>query len=444
MKALPGRSLAILLVVLLSFSSLTIFNVKAQPRTITVPDDYPKIQEAINNANDEDIIFVREGTYQEKTLNITKPLSIIGENTTQTTIILDPPLINKTIMHYTYEAPSTAIEINSNNVEISNFTIDMPSELIATGDKIQLANNNFTFGSLILSGRLISILENSINGYLTINGSNNTIQKNFIQGDLNSQDNYNIIAQNTVNLDIKLKSSSFNLISGNSVDIIYFEHCHSNLVCNNTFRSLWLGFQGNPCYNNTICKNKAIGQYHWGILIGDGSNNIIHDNLISNYTDGYGIATGGNHLTAEHNLFYRNILINNDVHVGANWEINGEGNSWDNGKEGNYWDNYSGEDLNGDGIGDIPYEVEGCKWEDGLVPFTYGQDNYPLIDPFDIDNIIVDYPKWVYSLLNIELPNPTPTPIPEVEFPTTQVLVIIITILAGFGILAYSMKKRKP
>ena len=137
----------------------------------------------------------------------------------------------------------------------SNFTIQMPSELNATADKTKLSNNNFTQGTLILKGNNINLLENSINGYLIIKGSNNTIKKNFIQGDLNSQDNYNIIAQNIVNLDIKLKSSSYNIISENSVDIIYLEHCHSNLVCNNTFRSLWLGFQGNSCYNNKICKN---------------------------------------------------------------------------------------------------------------------------------------------------------------------------------------------
>jgi hypothetical protein len=31
--------------------------------TINVPEDYPKIQEAINNADQEDTIFVSNGTY---------------------------------------------------------------------------------------------------------------------------------------------------------------------------------------------------------------------------------------------------------------------------------------------------------------------------------------------------------------------------------------------
>jgi hypothetical protein len=53
---------------------------------------------------------------------------------------------------------------------------------------------------------------------------------------------------------------------------------------------------------------------------------------------------GGNHLVAEHNTFYRNILMNNSRHVSANWEILGAGNFWDNGEVGNYWDDYTGTD----------------------------------------------------------------------------------------------------
>lgn len=39
-------------------------------------------------------------------------------------------------------------------------------------------------------------------------------------------------------------------------------------------------------------------------------------------------------------------------------------------------------------------------------------------------------------------PNPNPSPSPGLEFPTIQVFVIIITILSGLGILAYSMRKK--
>ena len=76
--------------------------------------------------------------------------------------------------------------------------------------------------------------------------------------------------------------------------------------------------------------------------------------------------------------------MNNNRNVGANWEILGAGNFWDNGVEGNYWDNYNGTDSNGDGIGDVPHIVEGCKRDDSTgmqVEFVFGQDNYPLMAP---------------------------------------------------------------
>ena len=39
--------------------------VKANSRTIIVPDDYVSIQEAIDNASDGDTIFLKKGVYVE-------------------------------------------------------------------------------------------------------------------------------------------------------------------------------------------------------------------------------------------------------------------------------------------------------------------------------------------------------------------------------------------
>ena len=76
--------------------------------TIIVPDDYPTIQEAINNANNGDTIFVRVGTYYEN-LVVDKSITLTGENK-ETTIIDGGKKENVT-------------KIIADHVTISGFTI---------------------------------------------------------------------------------------------------------------------------------------------------------------------------------------------------------------------------------------------------------------------------------------------------------------------------------
>ena len=88
------RTVSILLLIL-CFALVSIVQigvVTAEPKTIVVPDNYPTITAAIRNAVDGDTIFVKKGTYEEKTLEIDKRLSLIGEDTEFTKINLDPPL----------------------------------------------------------------------------------------------------------------------------------------------------------------------------------------------------------------------------------------------------------------------------------------------------------------------------------------------------------------
>jgi len=65
----------------------------------------------------------------------------------------------------------------------------------------------------------------------------------------------------------------------------------------------------------------------------------------------------------------RNNIRNNARHEG--WD-NGVTMAWDDGSRGNYWGNYTGFDNNNDGIGDIPYTLDGPK---------NSKDFFPLMNP---------------------------------------------------------------
>jgi hypothetical protein len=82
-----------------------------------------------------------------------------------------------------------------------------------------------------------------------------------------------------------------------------------------------------------------------------------------------------------------------------------------------------------------------------VYPTTYYENPEPDISHFsdftyELETITETIPFRITSYLTPS-PDTTPIPSPEPEFPTTQVLIIIITVIAGFGILAYSMKRKK-
>ena len=68
-------------------------------------------------------------------------------------------------------------------------------------------------------------------------------------------------------------------------------------------------------------------------------------------------------------IFHNNFMENNQNAYDEGTNI------WDDGERGNYWDDYTGEDSNGDGIGDTPYPIPGGD----------NQDNYPMMIPSGVD-----------------------------------------------------------
>ena len=66
-----------------AFLVLTAFASVSEAKTIYVPDDYARIQWAVDNASAGDTIIVRDGIYSES-INVNKQLSIKSEKNQRT------------------------------------------------------------------------------------------------------------------------------------------------------------------------------------------------------------------------------------------------------------------------------------------------------------------------------------------------------------------------
>jgi parallel beta-helix repeat protein len=323
--------LLLVLVFLTSLVTLPHVTVKAVSNTIVVPDDYPTITAAIGNATDGDTILVNKGTYEEKTLEISKTLSLIGEDANQTTINLYPPYNETWILTQSFRTYANAITINANDVKLEGFTIT------------------------------------SSGGKISVTGDRNQITNNTISTELSVNDSLNMLVENSVFLNINL------------------DNVNSSTITNNTCFSVRIGFS-KVCSDNVVSGNRIEGGYY-GIHIERSTNNVFCKNYLANiHGGGEGDPTAGGvwfdfGCLAENNIFYHNVFVDNNYNVGFDANVTLIGNLWDNGSEGNYWDDYNGTDINRDGIGDTPYVINGAN-----------VDNYPLMFPYDIENDTIVLP----------------------------------------------------
>jgi parallel beta-helix repeat protein len=149
-------------------------------------------------------------------------------------------------------------------------------------------------------------------------------------------------------------------------------------------------------YNNTIC-DCDIENYPIGICISGASqqNTIIGCSISHSRITGLWLIESENTITKCHiydneigitlwnsyNLIILNNFINNHIHANTT-----DINTWDNGSAGNYWSDYHCFDLNGDGIGELPYRIG-----------TRNKDQKPLMQPFQK---IISKPSAKYLYIN--------------------------------------------
>jgi len=213
--------------------------------------------------------------------------------------------------------------------------------------------------------------------------------KNTVTGNIeNSNDFYginivgshnNTISGNTANNNnrdgIYLSTSNNNTLSGNTAN-------------NNTRHGMYLfSSDYNNLSGNSLSYNNDNGMY-----LAESNNNTITQSMIKDNL-GFGLeihALVGLFDSSE-NVIYLNCFINN----GGNAYDEGTNNHWDNGIKGNYWSDYEGLDADGDGIGDVPYNI---TWAPAMI-----QDNFPLmICPSSTPQVDGGIPGYnLYFLLGI-------------------------------------------
>ena len=248
-------------------------------------------------------------------------------------------------------------------VERSNITIDGAGYTVKgsrSGNGFFLYNvcnvtirntniENFYIGVYLNSTSHVVITENNItnnwdSGVRVYSSSNNTISKNQLTNNFYAVYVKYYSAFNTIYSNLIANNHDGILIEASFRNVI-----SENKVMNNTRRGIIILHS----YYNVLSRNEIFNDTDYGVRLYQASNNVVWGNNIRQNLNGVWLAWASNN-TMYHNNFVDNV---ENVHI----EVSGYNNTWDAGSfaGGNYWSDYKGMDQNRDGIGDIPYEIDG-------------------------------------------------------------------------------------
>jgi parallel beta-helix repeat protein len=242
-------------VVFVSFPQIKV--VKAETKTIVVPDDYSTIQEAVDAASENDIVFVKSGTYNES-VSIDQPISLIGEDPATTTIIGDLRL------------SGTVVLVRHDNVSVTGFTIQ-PSAYSWTRRGVHLLHVSYcnVFDNVIL---------NNEEGIWLYGCSTNNITGNTVSG-------ASFGGYTSCGISVDCSPSNWicgNIVKNNRVGVSFDASpnntLYNNTITNNQHIGLAVDSDGNSILDNTIEHNQATGILLLGV------NNILKDNKLNNNT----------------------------------------------------------------------------------------------------------------------------------------------------------------
>lgn len=421
-----NASFVLVLIFLIATSIIVPLPVKAQSKTIVVPDDYPTITSAIGNATNGDTILVRSGTYSEQSLKSNHSISLIGEGLDRTIVNLNPPIINYSIFTTTITRPDNSVLFNANNIRISGLTMNCYGPFLVTGDNtIVISNsiNDYAQYWIDVSGNYVTVSNNSWNTVMRFScnysqASGNTGTGSLIIGGSNS---YNSIFDNKLSSVGSTTLSSSNLyyrnivqnglgISTNENDLVY-----NNTVTGCTHGITMISGSNNVIIGNRVVNNLGEGLANNGYVQGSFANCGVNNTFIGNYVSGNAVGIlidttyqwHGSNFTVYNNDFIDNakqvqVIASNSSNNYQNYlySLYPFSDFWNFSQHGNYWSDYmsrypNASEIGLSGIWDTPYILSGGE-----------QDYYPLVNPFDVSTLNIQLPSWA----NVNSPTPIPTP----------------------------------
>jgi parallel beta-helix repeat protein len=258
------KNLALVLAITFLTSTILLLSSAAETesRAVIVPDDYATIQQAIDNAAEEDTIYVKKGVYVENPI-VNKSVSLIGEDRDSTIIDV-----------------TAGLKVQSSNVTIAGFTIYNGFQGISVS-----ANCCNIFGNKIkdvTNGIVLFGYENNITGnvFQEIGLSSaiqlnfayrNVINKNYIDSCVEGiqiwqNSNYNTITENIIincnDTAVNFQYSNDNVLVGNNISrsglgtSIYGSN--RNTISNNNYFDNDVQFGANESYYLTFGHNRSI------------------------------------------------------------------------------------------------------------------------------------------------------------------------------------------
>lgn len=229
-KNIPSIIILTTILVGMIFFTFNIQPTNSQSSFIIVPDHYPTIQEAINNANEGDTVYVKNGTYYE-TVIINKTISLIGENPEG--VIIDASYIRDVVI------------VKTNNVVVSNLTMcnGYSGFNISPGIVLQNVNGCKITNNIFLNNPVGIYIEKAFNNLI----SNNKVLNNFPYG-------------------------------------IWLYDAANCLIANNNITSNGHGISLSGSTNNIVANNVLLKNRH-GVTIYNSLNNTVYHNNFLNNTD---------------------------------------------------------------------------------------------------------------------------------------------------------------